>query len=378
MSSKTFLRGLLPATLLASSASAQLFVDFNSTSQDGGPHPEAGYESYDAAHESSGDFTNARNYSAFGTTVALTVDYPDSSDARVQQMIDRGSGNDANWTGSKINLLTDCIGVDARTGNGGNGNYDGNNGSPTRITFALENLPPATYHWRSYHHDTEHMNGLFRVEYSTDGGGSYTMVNGPEAGGAFRQTDSTGGGNPESAQTYSGPTPESLPSTVEFEFTVTAGQDVIVRVVPLPVTAVHAQFAVVNGFEITQTAPPDSPTDIALSGATVSRSAPVATAVGTFSSTDITPGDSHTYSLVAGAGDTHNGEFDIVGDQLTTDRDLSVFAVGTMLSIRVRSTDLLGNSFEKGFAKSVKRVVHLISLAGPPIILIKTRIQNHI
>ncbi|MFP6885058.1 MAG: hypothetical protein VCA40_11540, partial [Roseibacillus sp.] len=303
--------GILLLCAPASPCSAQLFIDFNSTSNDGGPHPETGYNSYDAAHENASDFLSPRDYSAFGTTISLAVDFPDSSDRRVQQMIDRGSGNDGNWTGSKLNLITDWIGVDTRSGNGGNGDYDGVNGTPTRITFTLENLPAATYHWRSFHHDTEHMNGLFLVEYSTNGGGSYTLVEGPEAGGAFRQTDSTPGGNPASAQTYGGPHPETLPSTVEFDFPAMTGQDLILRVIPLSATSVHTQFAVINGFEITQTSPPDSPTDLALSGNTVSHSAIVGTVIGTLTSTDITPGDSFTYSLVPGTGDNHNGEFDI-------------------------------------------------------------------
>ena len=166
-------------------------------------------------------------------------------------------------------------------GNGGNGNFDEINGNPTRITFTLENIPPATYRWRSYHHDTEHMNGLFVVDYSTDGGGSYQRVEGPLPSGAFRQTDSTPGGNPESDMVYRGPDPESLPSTVDFDFATAPGQDVVVRVTPLSSTAVHAQFAVINGFEILQTAPPDSPTDITLSSTRVSRSAPVGTLAGT-------------------------------------------------------------------------------------------------
>lgn len=352
MSLKIPLQGVLLCAF-AASAFGQLFVDFNSTTQDGGPSPEAGYNSYDAAHENSGDFQAARNYPAFGTSVALTVDFPDSSDSRVQQMIDRGSDNDANWSGSQLNLITDWIGVDTRTNNGGNGNYDGVTGTPTRIAFTLENIPAGTYHWRSYHHDTENMNGIFLVEYSVDGGGSFSAVVGPEAGGAFRQTDSSAGGTPASAQTYSGPDPASLPSTAEFDFTAGAGQDLVVRIIPLAANAVHAQFAVINGFEITPTAPPDSPTALALSNSTVSRSAPVASTVGTLSSTDITPGDSFTYTLVAGTGDAHNGEFDIVADQLVTDRDLSAFAAGTFLSVRVRTTDLLGHPFEQAFAIEV-------------------------
>ena len=348
----TLTRKLLATILLSacpSPLSAQLFVDFNSTNQDGGPHPMPGYSSYDAGHENSNDFLTGREYPAFGTTVSLIIDYPDSSDNRVQQMIDRGGGNDANWTGSKLDLVTDWIGVDTRTGNGGNGNYDGQNGTPTRITLSLENLPASDYRWRSYHHDTEHMNGLFLVEFSTDGGGSYSQVTGPLAGGAFRQTDSTPGGSPDSARTYGGPTPESLPSTVSFDFSAERNQDVVVRFTPLSATAVHTQFAVINGFELTRTSLPDSPSEITLSRATVSRSASVGTVIGRFSSIDITPGDTHSYSLVPGTGDVNNGDFAILGDQLRTDRDLTVHSAGTTLSVRVRSTDLDGNSFEKVF-----------------------------
>ncbi|MED5419205.1 MAG: hypothetical protein VYA27_10905, partial [Verrucomicrobiota bacterium] len=108
--------GLLLFCASATPGSAQLYIDFNSTSNDGGPHPQTGYNSYDAAHENASDFLSPRDYSAFGATISLAVDFPDSSDRRVQQMIDRGSGNDRNWTGSKLNLITDWIGVDTRSG----------------------------------------------------------------------------------------------------------------------------------------------------------------------------------------------------------------------------------------------------------------------
>ena len=38
------------------SAPAELLIDFNSTTQDGGPHNEAGYQAYDAGHEVAADF----------------------------------------------------------------------------------------------------------------------------------------------------------------------------------------------------------------------------------------------------------------------------------------------------------------------------------
>jgi hypothetical protein len=59
----------------------------------------------------------------------------------------------------------------------------------------------------------------------------------------------------------------------------------------------------------------DPPTDISLSNSTVAESQPVGTAVGTFSTADPNPGDTHTYSLVAGTGDADNGSFTIVGNK---------------------------------------------------------------
>lgn len=326
---------------LSANTSAQLLVDFNSTSQDGGPHNQSGYQAYDAAHEAVADFVAARNYSAFGTTVSVTVDFPDSSANTVQQMIDRGAGNDANWSGQKLDLLTDWIGVDTRPV-----------GGLPRITFRLGNLPAGAYQWLSYHHDTENVFGSFDVEVSTNAGGSYTAVVGPEAGGSFQGTDSTSGGNPTSQQTYNGAgnqDPATLPSTVISSFNAVGGSDVVVRFSPLAGAAVHTQLIVINGFEITSTTPPTAPTDIALAGNTAATTAPIGTLVGTLTSTDPTPGDSFTYALVGGSGSTDNVDFAIDGDRLETDRDLSSNAGGSILSVRIRTTDSEDDSFEKVF-----------------------------
>ena len=322
-------------------ANAQLLVDFNSTSQDGGPHNQSGYEPYNAGHESASDFVAPRNYPAFGTTVSLTVDFPDSSANTVQQMIDRGSGNDANWNGQKLDLLTDWIGVDTRPVAG-----------LPRITFTLDSLPAGTYQWLSYHHDTENVWGSFDLEVSTNGGSSYTPIAGPEAGGSFTGTDSSPGGNPTSPQAYSGAgnqDPATLPSTVTFSFDAVGGSNVVVSFTPLAGAAVHTQLITINGLEITSTSPPTAPTDIALSGSTIAATATIGTSVGTLSTTDPTPGDTFTYALVGGSGSTNNADFAIVGDQLQTDRDLSGQPGGTMLSVRIRTTDMDSDSFEKVF-----------------------------
>ena len=89
-----------------------LLLDFNSLTQDGGPHPQEGYQSYDAGHEVADDFVT-KSYAAFGASVDFTPSWPDTTDNRVQQMIDRGAGNDANYLGQKLDLVTDFIGIRA-------------------------------------------------------------------------------------------------------------------------------------------------------------------------------------------------------------------------------------------------------------------------
>ena len=99
------LRSLIAMVLVvatASLASGQgLNVDFNSTTQDGGPHNLAGFEPYDAGHEVAADF-DTKSYSAFGTTVTVTPDWPNTTNNTVRQMIDRTAQWDATWTDATI------------------------------------------------------------------------------------------------------------------------------------------------------------------------------------------------------------------------------------------------------------------------------------
>ena len=163
---------------LAASANADmLMVDFNSTNQDGGPHNQAGFQPYDAGHEVAADFVS-RSYTAFGTTVAVTPAWPNTTDNRVRQMIDRAATNDATWNNAAgdLDLVTDWIGIDTRTGTGGKGNWNGTTGTPTYMTLALSGLPAGSYDWKSYHHDTENVHGYFRVEISVNGDASFTRL----------------------------------------------------------------------------------------------------------------------------------------------------------------------------------------------------------
>lgn len=94
-----------------------------------------------------------------------------------------------------------------------------------------------------------------------------------------------------------------------------------------------------------------APTDIALSNATLSTSASANSAVGTLSSTDATPGDTFTYALVTGDGDTDNASFAIVGNQLQA-IDPSAMTAGSK-SIRVQTTDAAGNTYVEQMSVTV-------------------------
>lgn len=267
---------VLVASLASFSAAQNLWVDFNSLSQDNGPHPHPDYQPYDAGHEVLDDFVTAE-YPAFDGTVSFTPSWPDTTDNRTMQMIDRGTqsgededgfpivaGNDANWLLGDVDLLkdigsldlvTDWIGVDTRTANGGNGDYDGDVGTPSRILFTLSGVPAGNYDWTSFHHDTENIHTEFLFDYSVDGGNTFM----PVGEGQFKMTNTSPGSNPPEPEVYDGVALDAfealpltdLPSTVQFSFDA-IGQDVVMQFTPLAATAVHTQIFGVNGFELNQ------------------------------------------------------------------------------------------------------------------------------
>jgi len=103
------------------------------------------------------------------------------------------------------------------------------------------------------------------------------------------------------------------------------------------------------------TFPQDPPTDIQLSPASIAENSAVSTVVGSFTTTDPTAGDTHTYTLVPGTGSTDNGQFAISGSQLRTN---AVFNHETQPSrfVRVRSTDGCGDWVEEAFTITVTNV----------------------
>lgn len=99
----------------------------------------------------------------------------------------------------------------------------------------------------------------------------------------------------------------------------------------------------------------EAPTDLTASASSVNENSPSGTSVGTFSTTDSDTGDTFTYSLVSGTGDTGNAAFTIVDNELRTAASLD-FESKSSYSVRVQTTDSGGLTFEKTFTISVSDV----------------------
>ena len=94
-----------------------------------------------------------------------------------------------------------------------------------------------------------------------------------------------------------------------------------------------------------------SPTDISLSNNSVSQSGSSNAVVGTLTTTDADVGDSFSYALIAGSGDTNNSSFNLSGDSLRANNASTL--VGGSYSIRVQTTDSGNATFEKAFSITV-------------------------
>jgi VCBS repeat-containing protein len=98
-----------------------------------------------------------------------------------------------------------------------------------------------------------------------------------------------------------------------------------------------------------------TPTAITLDNSSVAENQPVNATVGAFSTTDPDTGNTFTYVLASGTGDTDNGCFNIAVTNLKTSAVFDYETKNTY-SIRVRSTDQGGLWVEKEFAVTVTDV----------------------
>ena len=97
------------------------------------------------------------------------------------------------------------------------------------------------------------------------------------------------------------------------------------------------------------------PSAMAITKSNLYESNTINQVVGALSTTDQDAGDSHTYSLVSGVGSTDNTAFNVSGNQI---RASQVFSSATKnsYSIRVRTTDKGGLSFEKVYTVSISQL----------------------
>ncbi|MFZ4664047.1 MAG: cohesin domain-containing protein, partial [Caldilineaceae bacterium] len=110
-----------------------------------------------------------------------------------------------------------------------------------------------------------------------------------------------------------------------------------------------------TGATIPLWAPNSAPTALSLDNSSVEENSAAGTTVGAFNTTDPDTGDSFTYSLVSGSGDSDNASFTLDGATLNT---AAIFDYETKSSytIRVRTTDGGGLFFEQSFTISVTDV----------------------
>jgi hypothetical protein len=111
-----------------------------------------------------------------------------------------------------------------------------------------------------------------------------------------------------------------------------------------------------KAFTITVTNLNEAPTDISLSIDSVAENQPVDTTVGTFGTTDPDVGDSFTYTLVEGVGDTDNASFSIGEGGLLQTAAVFDYESQTSYSILVRTTDAGDEYCEEQFIVYVTNV----------------------
>jgi hypothetical protein len=114
---------------------------------------------------------------------------------------------------------------------------------------------------------------------------------------------------------------------------------------------------------------PSPPSDISLSTTNIGENVLVGGLIAALSSSDPNPGDTHSYALATGVGSSDNASFSIVGNQLRAAASFSGL-IGNSFSIRLRSTDGGGLSFEKSFSLTVVEVSTVVVInevhSNPP------------
>ncbi|MEG3980264.1 FG-GAP-like repeat-containing protein [Microcoleus sp. T3B2] len=98
-----------------------------------------------------------------------------------------------------------------------------------------------------------------------------------------------------------------------------------------------------------------APTNLSLSPSSINENVAANSAVGTFTSTDPDTGNTFTYSLVTGTGDTNNSAFSIVSNQLQINASPD-FETKPTFNIRLRTTDQGGLTYDKPLVVNINDI----------------------
>lgn len=131
----------------------------------------------------------------------------------------------------------------------------------------------------------------------------------------------------------------------------------------ITVEAISNGLSITDSFTVTVNPVADPPTAIALDVSSVAENQEIDTVVGRFETTDVDLGDSYSYRLVPGDGDTDNNRFRIVGRQLRT-QEIFDFETQDSYSIRVETQDSQGLILEAALTINVENLEDAIILSS--------------
>ena len=106
---------------------------------------------------------------------------------------------------------------------------------------------------------------------------------------------------------------------------------------------------------VTDVSENQAPTDISLSSETIAENNEIGAVVGTLSTTDPDAGDTFTYTLASGTGDTDNASFTIDGADLIAN-EVFDYEAKSSYAVRIRSTDQGSLTTERSFTITVTNV----------------------
>jgi gliding motility-associated-like protein len=141
----------------------------------------------------------------------------------------------------------------------------------------------------------------------------------------------------------------NLKATTAFDFETKSSYTVRVR------TTDAGGLSFEKAITITVINVNDAPIDLALSTTPINENNAANAVIGALTSTDQDAGDTHTYALVSGTGSTDNALFSIDGANLRTGGVFD-FETKSSYSVRVRTTDAGGLSFEQAITVTVINV----------------------